>query len=123
MPAASHQFDLVIRRGRIVDGTRMPAFNGDIAIKDGRIAEIGQVRGTGAQEIDAQGLVVAPGFIDVHTHYDAQLNWDAYASQSCWHGITSIVVSACGFGFAPCKPADRERAMRRVPAIRDSRAG
>ena len=117
MPAASHQFDLVIRGGRIVDGTRMPAFNGDIAIKDGRIAEIGQVRGTGAQEIDAQGLVVAPGFIDVHTHYDAQLNWDAYASQSCWHGITSIVVSACGFGFAPCKPADRERAMRRMTRV------
>ena len=107
-------FDLVIRRGRIVDGTRMPAFVGDIAIKDGLIAEIGDVQGKGSKEIDGTGLVVAPGFIDVHTHYDAQLNWDPYASQSCWHGITSIVISACGFGFAPCRPEDRERAMQRM---------
>ena len=117
MSGSTHQFDLVIRGGRVVDGTRMPAFNGDVAIKDGRIAEIGNVRGSGRQEIDAKGLVVAPGFIDVHTHYDAQLNWDAYASQSCWHGITSIVISACGFGFAPCKPEDRERAMQRMTRV------
>ena len=117
MSASNHEFDLVIRSGRIVDGTRMPAFNGDVAIKDGRIAEIGNVNGSGKREIDAQGLIVAPGFIDVHTHYDAQLNWDPYASQSCWHGITSIVVSACGFGFAPCKPADRERAMQRMTRV------
>ena len=117
MPGSVQEFDLVIRGGRIVDGTRMPAFNGDIAIKDGRIAEVGQVRGKGVQEIDARGLVVAPGFIDVHTHYDAQLNWDPYASQSCWHGITSIVISACGFGFAPCRPADRERAMQRMTRV------
>ncbi len=113
----SATYDLVIRGGRIVDGTRMPAFVGDIAVQDGRIAEIGTVHGKGRQEIDAKGLVVAPGFIDVHTHYDAQLNWDPYASQSCWHGITSIVISACGFGFAPCKPEDRERAMQRMTRV------
>ncbi|MBI2800717.1 MAG: amidohydrolase family protein [Gammaproteobacteria bacterium] len=117
MPNSTVEYDLVIRGGRVVDGTRMPAFNGDVAVKDGRIAEIGTVRGKGRQEIDARGLVVAPGFIDVHTHYDAQLNWDPYASQSCWHGITSIVVSACGFGFAPCRPEDRERAMRRMTRV------
>ena len=117
MPNSTVEYDLVIRGGRVVDGTRMPAFNGDVAVKGGRIAEIGNVRGKGHQEIDARGLVVAPGFIDVHTHYDAQLNWDPYASQSCWHGITSIVISACGFGFAPCRPEDRERAMRRMTRV------
>ncbi|CAN0153855.1 unnamed protein product, partial [Phaeothamnion confervicola] len=110
-------FDLVIRGGSIVDGTRMPSYYGDIAIKDGVIAEMGTVRGRGEQEIDARGLIVAPGFIDIHTHYDAQLNWDAYASQSCWHGITSVIVGLCGFGFAPCKPEDRERAMRRMTRV------
>ncbi len=117
MPNSAVEYDLVIRGGRIVDGTRMPAFNGDIAVKNGLVAELGNVRGTGRQEIDARGLIVAPGFIDVHTHYDAQLNWDPYASQSCWHGITSIVISACGFGFAPCRPEDRERAMRRMTRV------
>ena len=117
MPESSEEFDLVIRGGRIVDGTRMPAFNGDIAVKNGLVAEIGEVTGKGRKEIDATGLIVAPGFIDVHTHYDAQLNWDPYASQSCWHGITSIIISACGFGFAPCKPEDRERAMRRMTRV------
>ena len=110
-------YDLVIRGGRIVDGTRMPAFVGDIAIKDGKVAALGRIADKGAREIDARGLVVAPGFIDVHTHYDAQLNWDPYASQSCWHGITSIVVAACGFGFSPCKPEDRERAMQRMTRV------
>lgn len=117
MKSSDAEYDLVIRGGRVVDGTRMPAFRGDIAVKDGLVAEIGSVAGSGREEIDAHGLVVAPGFIDVHTHYDAQLNWDAYASQSCWHGITSIVISACGFGFAPCRPEDRERAMQRMTRV------
>lgn len=117
MPEKEYDFDLVLRGGRVIDGTRMPGFLGDVAIKDGLIAEIGTVSGKGSKEIDAQGLIVAPGFIDVHTHYDAQLNWDPYASQSCWHGVTSIVISACGFGFAPCRPEDRERAMRRMTRV------
>ncbi|NQV22354.1 MAG: amidohydrolase family protein [Rhodospirillales bacterium] len=110
-------YDVVIRGGRVLDGTGLPSFIGDVAIKDGRIAETGHVRGKGRQEVDAQGLIVAPGVIDVHTHYDAQLNWDPYASQSCWHGVTSVVVSLCGFGFAPCRPEDRERAMRRMTRV------
>jgi N-acyl-D-aspartate/D-glutamate deacylase len=95
----------------------MPAFPGDVAIKDGKIADIGNVLGRGREELDAQGLVVAPGFIDIHTHYDAQVQWDPYCSQSCWHGITTVAMSLCGFGFAPCRPEDRERAMRRMVRV------
>ncbi len=111
------EFDVVIRGGRVVDGTRMPSFIADVAIRNGKIAEIGSVVGKGREEIDARGLIVAPGFVDNHTHYDAQLNWDPYASQSCWHGITTVVIGLCGFGFAPCRPEDRERAMRRMTRV------
>jgi N-acyl-D-amino-acid deacylase len=114
MASTTAEFDLVIRGGRVVDGTRMPAFNGDVAIKDGLIVEIGEVRGRGRQEIDAKGLIVASGFIDVHTHYDAQLNWDPYASQSCWHGITSIVVSVPAASAS--RPADRKTVSARCAA-------
>lgn len=110
-------YDLVIRGGRVVDGTRMPSYIGDVAVKDGKIAATGRIEGTGTEEIDAKGLIVAPGFIDIHTHYDAQLQWDPYASQSCWHGITTVVVSLCGFGFAPVRPHDRERVMRRMTRV------
>lgn len=115
--SAEFEFDLVIRGGRVVDGTRVPSFIGDVAIRDGKIAQTGSVLGRGREEIDASGLIVAPGVVDVHTHYDAQLNWDPYASQSCWHGVTSVVVSLCGFGFAPCRPEDRERAMLRMTRV------
>jgi len=117
MTGENPQFDVVIRGGRVIDGTRMPSFIGDVAIKDGRIAEVGSVAGEGREEIDATGLIVAPGFVDNHTHYDAQLNWDPYASQSCWHGITTVVIGLCGFGFAPCRPQDRERAMLRMTRV------
>ncbi len=115
------QFDTIIRDGLIVDGTRMPRFRADLGIKDGKIAKIGRLAGDAAQRvIDAAGAIVAPGFIDLHTHYDAQLFWDPYCSISSWHGITSIVIGNCGFGFAPVHPEDRERAMltmTRVEAI------
>ena len=115
------RFDRVIRGGMIVDGNRLPRFRGDIGIKDGVIAEIGQLRAGDADEvIDADGLIVAPGFVDLHTHYDAQLFWDPYCTLSAWHGITSVVIGNCGFGFAPVRPAERERAMltmTRVEAI------
>src|SRR5271168_2675268 len=115
------EFDLVIRDGMVVDGTRMPRFRGDVGIKDGRIAKIGRLRSTdAAQAIDASGLIVAPGFVDLHTHYDAQLFWDPYCSISSWHGVTSVVIGNCGFGFAPVRPESRERAMltmTRVEAI------
>jgi N-acyl-D-amino-acid deacylase len=113
----SEEYDLVIRGGRVIDGTRLPSFVGDVAIRDGKVVDTGSVVGNGKKEIDATGLVVAPGVIDVHTHYDAQLNWDPYASQSCWHGVTSVVVCLCGFGFAPVRPEDRERAMKRMTRV------
>ena len=99
------RFDRVIRGGMIVDGSRLPRFRGDIGIKDGVVAEIGQIGAGEADEtIDAGGLIVAPGFIDLHTHYDAQMFWDPYCSLSSWHGITSVVIGNCGFGFAPGAP-------------------
>ena len=117
-------FDTLIRGGTIVDGSRQPRYIGDVGIKDGYIAQIAQPGtlkpGDAAKTLDANGLVVAPGFIDLHTHYDAQINWDPYVTLSGWHGVTSIVLGNCGFGFAPVKPDMRERAMltmSRVEAI------
>ena len=106
------RFDTVVKNGMIIDGTRAPRYRGDIGIKDGRIAEIGKLdAGEGESEIDASGLIVAPGFIDLHTHYDAQVFWDPHCSISGWHGVTSVVIGNCGFGFAPVRPEQRERAM------------
>src|SRR5947209_8720640 len=106
------EFDLVVKDGMIVDGTRAPRFLGDIGIKNGRIAKIGRIQSHQANKaIDANGLIVAPGFIDLHTHYDAQIFWDPYLTISGWHGITSVVIGNCGFGFAPVHPKDTERAM------------
>jgi len=109
--------DLVIRGGMIVDGTGAPARSGDVAVRDGRISEVGRVTGRGEKEIDAGGLVVAPGFIDPHTHYDAQLTWDPLASCSSWHGITTIVTGNCGFTLAPCRPGDRGTLMRMLEYV------
>ena len=114
-------YDIVIKNGMIVDGSRLPRFRGDIAIKDGRIASIGRIAATdGARVLDAAGLVVAPGFVDLHTHYDAQIFWDPYCTLSGWHGVTSLVIGNCGFGFAPVRPEERDRSMlsmTRVEAI------
>jgi N-acyl-D-amino-acid deacylase len=106
------EFDLLIKDGMIVDGTRAPRFRDDIAIKDGKIAKIGRTQPhEAAKVVEADGLIVAPGFIDLHTHYDAQIFWDPYLTLSGWHGITSVVIGNCGFGFAPVHPNDRDRAM------------
>ncbi len=106
------EFDLLIKDGMVIDGTRAPRFRDDIAIKDGKIAKIGRTQAHEAKKvIEADGLIVAPGFIDLHTHYDAQIFWDPYLTLSGWHGITSVVIGNCGFGFAPVHPKDRERAM------------
>ncbi|HTY80138.1 MAG TPA: amidohydrolase family protein [Candidatus Bathyarchaeia archaeon] len=110
-------YDVVIRGGTVIDGTGAPARSGDLALLDGRISEVGQVTGRGREEIDATGLVVAPGFIDPHTHYDAQLTWDPLASCSSWHGITTIVTGNCGFTLAPSRPADRLTLMRMLEYV------
>ncbi len=101
-------FDLLIRNGTVVDGTGQPAYRADLGIRDGRIAEIGKATEAGAREIDASGLIVSPGFIDPHTHYDGQICWDPTISASSWHGVTTVVMGNCGVGLAPCRPADRE---------------
>jgi len=105
-------FDIQIKGGTIVDGTRVPRYRGDVWIKDGKIAQMGgSAPGFAKKVIDADGLIVAPGFVDLHTHYDAQIRWDPYCTISGWHGVTSLVLGNCGFGFAPCKPDFRERSM------------
>jgi len=109
--------DLVIRGGFIVDGTGAPGRHGDLAVSGGRIAEVGTVSGRGAREVDAGGLVVAPGFIDPHTHYDAQLTWDPTASCTSWHGVTTIVTGNCGFTLAPCRPEDRLTLMKMLEYV------
>ncbi|HXZ86488.1 MAG TPA: amidohydrolase family protein, partial [Myxococcota bacterium] len=106
------EFDLVISGGTVVDGTRFPAFRADVGIRAGRIARIGRIaRSSAARVLDADGLVVAPGFVDLHTHYDAQIQWDPWCTISGWHGVTSVALGNCGFGFAPVRPTERERAM------------
>src|SRR4249919_2552844 len=95
-------YDVLIKNGTLVDGTGAPA----------RRVEVGELKGAGKRTIDASGLIVAPGFIDPHTHYDAQICWDGATTPSSWHGVTSVVMGNCGVGIAPCRPASREIAMR-----------
>ena len=104
-------FDLCIRGGTIVDGTRAPRRKGDVGIRNGKVAALGDLRGSATRTIDATGKIVAPGFVDLHTHYDAQIRWDPWCTISGWHGVTSVVLGNCGFGFAPVRPDFRERSM------------
>jgi len=112
-------FDLVIRNGTVVDGSGMPRYRADVGVSDGRIAEIGRIRAPAERSIDADGHIVAPGFIDGHTHMDAQIAWDPLGSCSCWHGVTSVVMGNCGFALAPCKPAEREWFAQCLEAVED----
>ncbi|MDZ4825411.1 MAG: amidohydrolase family protein, partial [Actinomycetota bacterium] len=95
--------DLVIRGGNVVDGTGAPARIADVAITDGTVTEVGRVAEKGREEIDADGLLVTPGFVDVHTHFDGQITWDPLLTPTCWHGVTTIVMGNCGVGFAPVR--------------------
>ncbi|WP_422014327.1 N-acyl-D-amino-acid deacylase family protein [Reyranella sp.] len=111
--------DLVIRGGTVVDGSGTRRFTADVGIRDGMIAEVGRITAAAGRTIDADGLIVSPGFIDGHTHMDAQVAWDPLGSCSCWHGVTSVVMSNCGFALAPCKPEDRDLYARCLSAVED----
>jgi N-acyl-D-amino-acid deacylase len=112
-------YDMVIRNGTVVDGSGFGSFRADVGIVDDRIAFVGRVRERGAQEIDADGHVVTPGFIDGHTHMDAQVFWDASGSSSCWHGVTSAVMGNCGFTLAPVRADERALVVRNLERAED----
>jgi N-acyl-D-amino-acid deacylase len=111
--------DFVIRNGKIVDGCGTPAFTGDIAIDAGLISSVGGKAGAGRREIDAAGMVVAPGWVDIHTHYDGQVTWDPYLSPSSWHGVTTVVMGNCGVGFAPVQPGAQEFLIGLMEGVED----
>lgn len=112
-------FDLVIRGGRIVDGTGAVPFIGDIGIADGKIAAIGDDLGQGAEEIDAAGKIVTPGFVDVHTHYDGHVTWENRLKPSSFHGVTTVVIGNCGVGFAPCRAEEQDGLIRLMEGVED----
>ena len=112
-------YDLIIRGGTVVDGTGAAPFQADVAVRDGLIAAVGQLSGSAAEEIDARGLLVTPGFVDIHTHYDAQATWSEQMAPSSWHGVTTVVMGNCGVGFAPCRPADHDRLIQLMEGVED----
>ena len=112
-------YDLIIRNGSVVDGTGSKARRADIGVNGDRIVAIGEVDGRAKKRIDAEGKTVTPGFVDIHTHLDAQIAWDPPASSSCYHGITSVVLGNCGVTFAPCKPEDRDYLAQMMESVED----
>ena len=115
MPA----YDLIIRGGIIVDGSGQERFTGDVAVKGGLIAAVGDIAGDAEREINAEGKVVAPGFVDIHTHYDGQATWDQEMAPSSWHGVTTVVMGNCGVGFAPAKPDRHEWLISLMEGVED----
>ena len=112
-------YDLIIRNGTVIDGSGLPRFRADVGIAQGKVAAIGRIHESARETIDAEGHVVAPGFIDAHTHMDAQVFWDALGTCSCWHGVTSVVMGNCGFSLAPCGEKDKLLVMRNLERAED----
>ncbi len=112
-------YDIVIKNGTVVDGSGQPAIQADVAIKGNRIVEMGKVTARAERTIDAEGHLVTPGFVDIHTHLDAQITWDLVATSSCWHGVTSVVMGNCGVTFASCLPKDREYLAHLMESVED----
>jgi N-acyl-D-amino-acid deacylase len=112
-------FDLVIRGGMVFDGCGGEPQQADVAVKDGRIAAVGRIDGSGAEEIDAQGRIVTPGFVDIHTHYDGQITWENSLAPSSGHGVTTVVMGNCGVGFAPCRPHQRDLLVKVMEGVED----
>jgi len=112
-------YDLVIKNGTVIDGSGLPRYRADVAVRHGRIAAIGRIREAAREVVDADGQIVAPGFIDGHTHMDAQIFWDPYGTCSCWHGVTTVVMGNCGFTLAPCGKADRHLVVRNLERAED----
>ena len=113
-------YDLLLKGGRIYDGSGMPSYQGDVGIKNGKIVEIGRLKESATRTLNVDGLAVAPGFIDPHTHFDAQLFWDPLGTSSCFHGVTSVVLGNCGLSLAPAKAENRDAVIKsfaRVEAI------
>ncbi len=109
--------DLAIRNAVICDGTGTARYTGELAVTDGRISEVGERVGPAREEVDAGGHVLAPGIIDNHTHYDAQVTWDPYASPSLGLGVTTLIMGNCGFTIAPCRPGDREQTLKNLTQV------
>ena len=112
-------YDLVIKNGTVIDGTGLPRYRADVAVRHGRIAAIGRIREAAREVVDAEGRVVTPGFIDGHTHMDAQVFWDPYGTCSCWHGVTTVVMGNCGFTLAPCGKRERHLVVRNLERAED----
>jgi len=115
-------YDLLLKGGRIYDGSGMPSSYADVGISGGKIVEIGRLNGGAKRTLNVDGLAVAPGFIDPHTHLDAQLFWDPLGTSSCFHGVTSVVVGNCGLSLAPAKPEDRDADQKFCPRGSDQPA-
>ena len=111
--------DLVIRNGKILDGSGKKPFFGDIAIDDGKITSVGKIESSGKEELDARGNLVTPGWVDIHTHYDGQVSWDPYLTPSSWHGVTTAVMGNCGVGFAPVRPGDENFLIQLMEGVED----
>lgn len=113
------ELDLVIRGGTVIDGTGAPSRTADVGVADGRVVEVGRVSATARRVVDADGALVAPGFVDIHTHYDGQATWDARLQPSSGHGVTTVVMGNCGVGFAPVRPADHDQLIELMEGVED----